>query len=147
MANNRQRPQFKHPIPGSKPAADSDEIKRIDPDVLVSHVRPQKEVLRVLWSSDITLIVRTMITVKETMKLVDMVMSMCSDDTGCYYEMADFAFRCAIITYYSNITLPDGLEQKYEIVYGTDLYNTILQYINKDQVSAISKAIDIYMKH
>lgn len=82
---------------------------------------------------------------KESMKFTEMVLQLCWNDEGYYYEVMDFAFRCAVIAFYSNVQLPEGLEQKYEMVYGTDLYDTVLKYANRDQTESLFEAIRMYL--
>ena len=145
MASN-PRPVFKHPIPGrTSSTTEAAEIQRITAEQLCAAVTPKKEAIQVKWEGNLPLTVRTMISIEEAAKFTDAVLQTCWIDEGYYYEVMDFAFRCAVITYYSNVQLPEGAEQKYEMVYGTDLYGTILKYINRDQVEALSEAIKMYL--
>jgi len=64
-------------------------------------------------------------------------------DTGEYIpEVKDFAIRCAILEYYADIELPEDLEEKCNLVYGSDLIACILQYVDNAQWDALCMAID-----
>ena len=144
MASNPR--VFKHPIPGTQAASASPkDIRMITPEELCAAVSPKSEVIQVSWAGKLLLTIRSMISMEESIKFIETAMQLCWGGESYYYEVMDFAFRCAVITYYSNVQLPEGLEQKYEIVYGTDLYETILKYTNLDQIDAIREAIKSYI--
>ena len=140
--------QFKHPIPivgadraGQASVADG----VITPEQLMTAMKPNKDVLRIRTSGGLQLTVRAMISAADAAQFIDAVLQPCWNGSGYYYEMIDFAFRCAVITCYSNVRLPEKVEEKYDVVYGTDLYDTILQYANRGQIDALYDAVNIYI--
>lgn len=90
----------------------------------------------------VSLSVRTMLTFEETSEFVNSVVSACYDEGRDAFvpEAFDFAFRANVIMRYSCSEMPDGIEEKYAIVYGTDLYETLMQHICRDQVAAVREA-------
>lgn len=57
-------------------------------------------------------------------------------------EARDFFFRCHIVEYYTNIELPDNLEEKNQLVYGTNIIEVILRNVDMGQFQAIIDSID-----
>lgn len=87
--------------------------------------------------------IRRTISLADTIEMVDEVVSCCFLDDGSYHpEMKDFVLRCNVLTRYANFVLPDKLEHKYELVYGTDAFDFVLGSINADQYNAVVDAID-----
>lgn len=69
-------------------------------------------------------------------------------DTGEYMpENLDYAVRLCVIDSYTNVDLPESTEEKYQLIYRTDIWETVMPYINREQfnslVSAIRNAIDV----
>ena len=64
-------------------------------------------------------------------------------DTGEYLpEARELATRSAIVEEYSNVRLPENLDHKYEILFCTDIYEQIVQYIDKEQYGQVLVAVD-----
>ena len=79
----------------------------------------------------------------EMKSFVDNVVSACITSDGDYTpENKDPAIRECVLTMYCNITLPNDISHKYDILYGSGLFETILGDINNDQFRQIVKAID-----
>ncbi len=57
-------------------------------------------------------------------------------------EARDFFFRCHIVEYYTNIELPDNLEEKNQLVYGTNIIEVVLRNVDMGQFQAIIDSID-----
>ena len=98
-------------------------------------------VIKPWFGTDVT--IKRFIPVTDMIEMVDEVASCCFLDDGSYHpEMKDFVLRCNVLTRYANFTLPEKLEHKYELVYGTDAYDFVMENINADQYSEIVNAID-----
>ena len=90
------------------------------------------------------------VEVKRTLSFTDMLAviqtitaSCFASDTGEYLPAArELATRSGLIERYSNIKLPDNIDHKYEILFGTDLYETVLQYVDRMQYGVILNSID-----
>lgn len=88
--------------------------------------------------------VKRFISFINMMSLVDGVVSGCfaKSDNSYLPEVRDFFFRCSIVEFYTNIVLPDSVEEKNSIVYGTDIVDLIMQHIDKGQLRAIVDGIE-----
>ena len=142
MASNSKY-QFKHPIPSQeKPVTELSWITRED---LLQAAEPQTGLKQVAWRG-LKLIVRQMIGIDEMQQLVGTVLDQCWDGEHMRMELLDFNLRCAVIVFFTNVELPEEPEKQYEYLYGTDLYETVLQSISRSQIKAVEEAIKAYMK-
>lgn len=90
------------------------------------------------------------LTIKNTLDLlemkvfVDTVVAACSGENGLEYhpEWRDFAIRCATVELYSNITLPESIKDKCMVVYDTDIFPVVSEYLNSSQLKALIRAAD-----
>lgn len=90
------------------------------------------------------------ITVKPTISIAEMaafvrdIVKKCFDEeTGEYLpELKDFVIRRDTVVFYSNVTLPDSLDDQYSLLYGTTLFDTICANINAEHYNIIMEAID-----
>ncbi len=79
----------------------------------------------------------------EMMEMVNDVAGCCfNEDAGFLPELMDFAFRVNVLERYTNLMLPDDLNEKYEMVYGTDLVEFVLEHVHQNQLKAMIKAIN-----
>ena len=92
--------------------------------------------------------VRPLLTFRETSCFVNTVMAACFDDEHgiAVPEAMDFAIRANTVLRYTNLELPEDLEEQYTILYGTDIYDTIRQNIQTAQLDAIIKTIELCMQ-
>lgn len=91
-----------------------------------------------------TVAVKRVLPFAEMMHFVDGVVAGCfATSDGSYMpEVRDIYFRCSIVGFYTNIELPDSIEDKNKIVYGTDIIDMILQNVDKGQFRAIMDGIE-----
>ncbi len=89
--------------------------------------------------------VRPLLSFAETVQIVNNVMDACIDKSTGYFipETLDFALRLNIVSMYASVEIPENMEQQYILLYATDLYDTVLNYVNKGQIEAIKSAINI----
>ena len=52
-------------------------------------------------------------------------------------EIVDFVVRCDILQMYANFTMPKNTSDMYDFVYKTDAVETVVQYINGEQLDSI----------
>lgn len=52
-------------------------------------------------------------------------------------EIVDFVVRCNILQMYANFTMPKDTNDMYDFVYKTDAVETVVQYINGEQLESI----------
>ena len=81
------------------------------------------------------------ISAVEMMNFVDdVVESAFLEDLGYMPEVFDFVVRCNVLTRYANFSLPGNIEKRYELVYGTDAFETVVQKVNPGQYDEIVRA-------
>jgi len=144
MASN-SRIQFKHPVMRPNTKYDENGMALPVPASVILNVSNIDDgSTQVVWNG-ITITVRKMLGLEELPQFISTVLDTCW--VGEYYakEMVDFVLRCAVIAMYSNVTLPDDSEIRYKILYGTDLYNTVCDAINYDQLESLQKSINMYV--
>lgn len=90
----------------------------------------------------------TDVTIKQTIGLMDMiafvdnVTECCFMEDGSYHpELREFLFRCNVLTRYANFSLPENVEHKFALVYGTDAYDFVAQHIDERQLNMLDAAI------
>lgn len=74
-----------------------------------------------------------------TPKIVDA----CFDDESGEYqpEMLDFSMRIAVVRAYTNVELPDDIEEQYYILYGTDLWNMVNLVADPEQLQLLHAVV------
>lgn len=90
------------------------------------------------------LTIKTMLSLREMFEFVKVVVDGCfNQDTHEYLpEVKEFVLRASIVEYYTNVRMPDNLERRYAILYGTDLVDFIIARINKCQFDDMTVAIE-----
>lgn len=141
MASNG-RPQFKHPIPTVK--KEPKEFSWVTEEELTGTVTPDTGLSQIVWNG-LNVIVRHMICLTEMQNMIDIIRDQCWDGERNRIELMDFQLRCAVVTFYTNVNLPESAADQYDYLYGTDLYETVTQYISKPQLKAIEDALRMYM--
>lgn len=98
------------------------------------------------------------ITVTNTISLVDMMQLVADVVSGCFEsgsgqytpEVEDFLLRSSVVEKYSNVSLPDDVAKRYDVLYKTDIYPSIVDAINPAQYleigSAIKKKVDAIIR-
>lgn len=92
----------------------------------------------------LTLHIKARLSLTEMASLVRGVVTACfASDTNEYLpEVRDFATRGAVLETYTNLTLPDNLEEWYDMVYGSDIFEVICRYIDYEQYESMLDAIN-----
>lgn len=95
------------------------------------------------WNG-LEVVIKPTLTFKDMMSFVDSVVKTCfTSDNGAYMpEAKDFAVKSNILEKYTNFTLPNNLEHRYEMIYYTDIIETVFKYTNKNQFNAMMDAIN-----
>lgn len=92
---------------------------------------------------DVEVKMRRNLPFTEMLTFANDVVQSCFQRDGVYTpEVLDFAIKSNIIGRYTNVSLPDNLEHRYEILYNTDLMDFIYKYINMAQVQEIVSSIN-----
>lgn len=87
--------------------------------------------------------IKNTLSFEEMASFIGSVVSNCiNNKTGEYISgVFDYAFKSSLFEYYTNITLPKDIEKRYELMYHSGFANIILENIDREQISAITKAI------
>lgn len=85
----------------------------------------------------------------EMMEFVESVTKTCfTSETDTYIpEVKDFAIKSNIVDRYTNLSLPNNLEHRYEIIYHTDIIETVTGLVNPQQFNEMMTAIDAKIKN
>lgn len=88
--------------------------------------------------------IRHQITLEYMMRYVEYVVASCFDgQTGEYRpEIKDFAIRSGAIKFFTNIDLPEDVSRQYKLMYGTDIINVVMSYVDAGQMNSMLIAID-----
>lgn len=95
------------------------------------------------WSG-LEIVIKRHLSLAEVAKFVDVCVKACFDsDTAVYTpEAKDAAIRSCIIAFYTNITLPENVEKQYELIYHSNILDSITPNIDQNQLSSVVGAID-----
>lgn len=89
--------------------------------------------------------VKRVLSLEEVFELIDYVMDVCSNDDGeIRREVVSFAFMCGVVSFFACVELPDDIEERYKVMYATDLYETVVSNVSKKQVDSIREIIMSY---
>ena len=87
--------------------------------------------------------VKLTLSLSDMLSFVDDVIGSCFHDSmGFMPEVMDFAIKSNILTRYANFSMPDNLEHRYQMIYGTDAVDTVCAAINTEQLQEIVNAIN-----
>lgn len=87
--------------------------------------------------------VKRTLSLKEMLSFVDEVVGSCfHDELGYMPEVKDFAIKSNILTRYANFSVPDNLEHRYQMVYGTDAVDAVCAVIDTTQLQEIVNSIN-----
>lgn len=102
-----------------------------------------EQIAHIEWRG-LDVVVRRRLSFVRMMGMVNNIVQSCFDiNDGTYLpEVCDFVFRCAVIDSYTNIVLPDDNEDKYKIVYDTDICAVVATAIDDDQLRMISDSVE-----
>lgn len=121
----------------------ANKVKKISINALEKCIERKPEIVNIEWNGlDIT--IKTRLSFEEMMAFVDGVAESCfAADTKAFIPVAkDFVIGCLVIEMYSNLTLPQNVNKKYEIVSGCDVVDVILENVDKAQFDNIVKSIN-----
>ena len=89
------------------------------------------------------------IPLKDMIEFVEVVAESCVDmNDGEYTPQAkDFAIKREVLTKYANFTMPTNIEKQYEFIYGSYVYDIVMEHINFEQFREILNSIDEKIKY
>ena len=90
----------------------------------------------------LSLTIKRTLSLGEMLAFVEKVVESCYDNDNTFApERKDIAIRLSTVVLYSNITLPTALEEQYDFIYRTNIYDFICDRIDQNQYCAIMRAI------
>lgn len=96
---------------------------------------------------DSTIEVKKNLSLPEAVAFVSNVVQLCFAENGEYMpELKDFGIRLNVIARYTNIELDDSTGNVYDVLYGNDLFETVLSEIDNGQLKSIVYGIDQRIK-
>ncbi len=122
---------------------------RISINKLESVMKENVIVVPLNGAEDVDITIRRKLSLKDMMQFVENVVSSCIDaETATYTpEIKEFAIHSEILTTYANFNLPSNAEKQYELVYGTNALEQVMEHIDRSQLYEIKEAIDARIKH
>lgn len=115
-------------------------LKRISAEQLLA--QRDRDWRTVMWHGH-AVSVRTLLPIEEISPFIDSVMEVCWDETHDMPapEMMDFAFRVNVVTRYACVELPENIGEQYEVMYGTDIFDTIGSAVNAAQLQSLKETL------
>jgi hypothetical protein len=99
----------------------------------------------ITWHST-NLTVRHFLPIEEYVDCVRGIVDDCkAPDGSIAIELLDFSERLHIITAYAYVDMPEDFKQLYYIVYNSDLYDTVIKYVNDAQINAIHNTVALML--
>lgn len=144
MANSVGR-QFKHPIQQNVRSVNNTSVGVITPEEVFASTKVNNGLTMIKYGSGLQVAIKYFIGATDVSKFTSLVLDLCWYEESYRVEYLDFAFRCAVIAFYSNVKLPDKLDAKYDLVYGTDLYDSIYNNANSGQIGSLYDEIKMYI--
>lgn len=118
-------------------------VKRISVNALEKAVAEHCEKNSTVEWNGLSIEIQKNIGLEEMFAFVDDVASACFDSTGAYSpKRKKFMIRAAVVELYTNLSLPSSVKKQYDLLYGTDLFDTIVQNIDQSQLADIVDAIN-----
>ncbi len=122
--------------------------KRVSVNAFEKHVVIDYEYKPYEWE-EMEIMVKPRLDFLEMMTFVDEVVKGCfrSDDNSFLPEVKDFVIKSYIVEMYSNVSLPQNVNKKYDLLYACDIVDFILDIIDKSQFEEMMKGIDQKIKY
>lgn len=122
----------------------SNKMKIISADDIEKYINDRYQHTAVAEWNGLEIVVKRHLSLAEATKFVDACVNACFDsDTAVYApEMKDTAIGSSIVAFYTNIDLPESVEKQYELIYHSEILDSIKPYIDQNQLNSIICAVD-----
>lgn len=122
-------------------------VSIIQAEALEKYIPPEGGMRYVQWKG-LTLTVRTMITFREMVELVEGVAASCRDsrDGSVHPACMEAALRDAVLMRYAFVETPEDVEARMRLLFGTSLYETVCAAVNGEQLEAIKSAVRMCLR-
>lgn len=119
-------------------------IKRISINALENVMKETRKEATVIQWNGLEVVIKYRLSLVELLNFANAVAMSCfASDTNEYIpEAREFAIRSNVLDTYANFNLPKDPKQMYELVFGTDAYEFVLNYIDRGQFDELVSSID-----
>lgn len=118
-------------------------MENIKADAFREYMNDHFPAERTIEVGGIQVTVKTRLSVDSMIDFVNFVVNNCFQGDECLPQLKDFLIRIEIIRMYTNIELPNNIQDQYEFVYGSDLIGQLVdEVINRNEFNNILQAID-----
>ena len=116
--------------------------KSVDSTRILARANLLNETLHANWQG-ITFEYKKSLEIDEAIGFFESVMAGCVDGTANVFrvELLDFSFRSNVISFYTNIELPQKAELQYKLLFWTDLYSEVKSKLNAGQIASLEEAV------
>ena len=105
-----------------------------------------KQYKKVPWHTT-TITVRQLLPANEYYDLIDHIISDCQTPEGTLaIELLDLSTKANIVGAYAFVDLPKDYDKLFYLIYSSDLYKTVCSAICPEQLDAIMKTINLYVR-
>lgn len=122
----------------------AEKTKRVSINKLEKYIKESVMDFIPIELGELEFVIKPRLTLKESMEFVQNTVSSCLADEDSEYlpEIKEFAIRNNAFMFYTNLTLPSDVNKKYEFVYGSDIFDIILENIDIKQFNDMLRAIE-----
>ena len=92
--------------------------------------------------------VHKFISLQDMIQFVYDAVDACFMEDGAYVpEVKWLAYSCAIVEHFTNIRLPENIDKKIALIYGTNIVGEVTNVVSQIQLQALTDAIDEKISH
>ena len=122
------------------------QLKKLNQNALVRHTPiANKQFKTIAWHGE-EMLVRPVLPLDDVFAFTAHVAELCTDDGQILPELCEMAFRQAVIEMYAAVDLPDSVEERYYYMFASDLYDTVVKYVNAAQLQSLRTVIELWLR-
>lgn len=124
-------------------------MSKIQAGVLSEYVERNYTPTSTIQIDNLEIAVKKSLSFSEMVNFVDGAVKSCFlEDTNIFMpELRSFAIRFGIIEYYTNIELPDNIQEQYHFLMHSDIPDIVIEAVDKVQFKDIVRSIDQKIEH
>lgn len=104
-------------------------------------MRGYKDTIDVNWHG-VIIQVKYMLDLDKEHVLIQSIMNCCMTDDGNFVpELLDMSIRANVVKQYSSVELPQDINDQHKLLYYSDLFDVIINSVNKNQIEHILKLV------